>query len=442
MVDKNLLMGLLKKPFLAYCGMQFSLSFSEILNTHEVCEFVSKINPSSNPFLDYKKQKKLFKLFLSSNQGLIPNDLIHFRISMIQFQVGGDEKMVRTIGNEFFESYFIINTSGGTEIILDNFMENSFLQLPAIHTNKMIKKKMLKISCLKNIKNKLIKEMNFYEISPDKNYKCFLLYGKKGTGKREILSMISKKFGLNYIEIDAKKIASLKNLEKNIKKYLNMRPVMLNIRNFKAILHVVSNKVYQDPQKAFSSFIKDFLQDFKNLTKGFIDNFPCYLVMSCDKFDDLDQIDNEIKNFFDFFEKMPDFSLTELETFWKICLESLPFHEISKNDSSFIMELATVSKGVPWKCLLKIFEKEKSSAGKFLENINKSIISFKKNKEFDNPSIPNVKWEDVGGLIEAKNDIIDTIMLPQQYPQIFNEFMRPRTGLLFYGPPGSIFFFH
>lgn len=28
-------------------------------------------------------------------------------------------------------------------------------------------------------------------------------------------------------------------------------------------------------------------------------------------------------------------------------------------------------------------------------------------------------------------------MLPQQYPQIFNEFMRPRTGLLFYGPPGT-----
>lgn len=51
--------------------------------------------------------------------------------------------------------------------------------------------------------------------------------------------------------------------------------------------------------------------------------------------------------------------------------------------------------------------------------------------------IPKVNWDDVGGLLQAKNDIIETIMLPQLYPQIFDELIRPRTGLLFYGPPGT-----
>jgi len=97
--------------------------------------------------------------------------------------------------------------------------------------------------------------------------------------------------------------------------------------------------------------------------------------------------------------------------------------------------LTTLAKGIPWKNLIKIAEKQKIDGS--VDGLKKNIEAFKKNKEFDNPSIPNVKWEDVGGLVEAKHDIIDTIMLPQQYPQIFNEFMRPRTGLLFYGPPGN-----
>lgn len=48
-----------------------------------------------------------------------------------------------------------------------------------------------------------------------------------------------------------------------------------------------------------------------------------------------------------------------------------------------------------------------------------------------------MKWEDVGGLQDAKNDIIDTIMMPTLYPEVFDEFVRPRTGLLFFGPPGT-----
>ena len=53
-----------------------------------------------------------------------------------------------------------------------------------------------------------------------------------------------------------------------------------------------------------------------------------------------------------------------------------------------------------------------------------------------NPSIPNVNWKDVGGLEKAKEEIKKTIILPQKYPHMFNEIIRPRTGILFFGPPG------
>ncbi|XP_052769801.1 peroxisomal ATPase PEX6-like [Mya arenaria] len=52
------------------------------------------------------------------------------------------------------------------------------------------------------------------------------------------------------------------------------------------------------------------------------------------------------------------------------------------------------------------------------------------------PKIPNVSWEDVGGLIEVKREILDTIQLPLQYPELLAAGLR-RSGVLLYGPPGT-----
>eukprot|EP00359_Climacostomum_virens_P000251 CAMPEP_0204898838 /NCGR_PEP_ID=MMETSP1397-20131031/1512_1 /ASSEMBLY_ACC=CAM_ASM_000891 /TAXON_ID=49980 /ORGANISM="Climacostomum Climacostomum virens, Strain Stock W-24" /LENGTH=707 /DNA_ID=CAMNT_0052066725 /DNA_START=174 /DNA_END=2297 /DNA_ORIENTATION=+ len=50
--------------------------------------------------------------------------------------------------------------------------------------------------------------------------------------------------------------------------------------------------------------------------------------------------------------------------------------------------------------------------------------------------VPNVRWEDVGGLMHAKQDIMDTVLLPLQQPELFAG-LQPRSGLLLYGPPGT-----
>lgn len=53
------------------------------------------------------------------------------------------------------------------------------------------------------------------------------------------------------------------------------------------------------------------------------------------------------------------------------------------------------------------------------------------------PRIPNVKWEDVGGLDTVKDDILDTIEMPLKHPELFGSGMKKRSGILFYGPPGT-----
>ncbi|KAG7854640.1 hypothetical protein KL939_004913 [Ogataea angusta] len=53
------------------------------------------------------------------------------------------------------------------------------------------------------------------------------------------------------------------------------------------------------------------------------------------------------------------------------------------------------------------------------------------------PRIPDVKWEDVGGLDLVKDEILDTIEMPLKHPELFSKGMKKRSGILFYGPPGT-----
>lgn len=53
------------------------------------------------------------------------------------------------------------------------------------------------------------------------------------------------------------------------------------------------------------------------------------------------------------------------------------------------------------------------------------------------PKIPNVTWDDVGGLGNVKDAITETIQLPLERPELFAKGMKKRSGILFYGPPGT-----
>lgn len=73
------------------------------------------------------------------------------------------------------------------------------------------------------------------------------------------------------------------------------------------------------------------------------------------------------------------------------------------------------------------------------------------------PKIPNVSWDDVGGLMKVKSDILDTIQLPLEHPELFVDGLKKRSGshpsflchvvskvdvhmysgILLYGPPGT-----
>merc|ERR1719409_60447 len=51
--------------------------------------------------------------------------------------------------------------------------------------------------------------------------------------------------------------------------------------------------------------------------------------------------------------------------------------------------------------------------------------------------VPNIKWDDIGGLEETKRNLQEMILYPIEHPDKFEKFgMQPSRGVLFYGPPG------
>jgi vacuolar protein-sorting-associated protein 4 len=46
---------------------------------------------------------------------------------------------------------------------------------------------------------------------------------------------------------------------------------------------------------------------------------------------------------------------------------------------------------------------------------------------------PNVSWNDVAGLENAKNSLKEAVILPMKFPEIFQGARKPWMGILLYG---------
>ena len=62
----------------------------------------------------------------------------------------------------------------------------------------------------------------------------------------------------------------------------------------------------------------------------------------------------------------------------------------------------------------------------FEQALNKARSSY--SESIGAPKIPNVTWDDVGGLASVKSDILDTIQLPLEHPELFSDGLKKRSG--------------
>ncbi|CAI5756611.1 unnamed protein product [Candida verbasci] len=301
----------------------------------------------------------------------------------------------------------------------------------------------------------------------------------RGIGKTTLVKNVCNEMGLNLIELDCfdllnpgQELKTIGILSGKIDKLIANVPT-------KSSLHVIylkhienlCPKIDENDQNSniFTSLslkiiqtLNDYLNNYSNLV----------VVLSCNDYDKLnDNLKSLIKFTFEFTvpsenERLEIFKfLTENEK------DKIPSNDI--NSYPFIIRkdinyknLALQSAGLTPRDLISIIKKSKKLAIKRLKTLSKqsnikiqdlidignggiitwipedfnSAINEARNQFSDSigaPRIPNVNWEDVGGLDLIKDEILDTIDMPLKHPELFNNGLKKRSGILFYGPPGT-----
>jgi SpoVK/Ycf46/Vps4 family AAA+-type ATPase len=221
------------------------------------------------------------------------------------------------------------------------------------------------------------------------------LISARGCGKRAAVFKAGWKLGYKVQEISMCSISTLKSLES----LLSDQPEhsFLHLRQFNEGLSPILSG-----QEDLLLKIRDIFARYQSLDR------QCTLILSSSLSTDLP---SAIRN------QTLKITLPSPEASSR---KFLLFHSLGYETTDLIQS----SSGKSIEDLLSLKELEDQTSSSILSNLKNS-----------NSGIPNVKWEDVGGLQTAKKEIIDTIQLPLLHPEFFK--IRPRSGLLLYGPPGT-----
>ncbi len=79
------------------------------------------------------------------------------------------------------------------------------------------------------------------------------------------------------------------------------------------------------------------------------------------------------------------------------------------------------------KFILSPGNKPDDESDKFKKALQEAIVS----------ENPNIKWDDISGLLSAKKALQEAIILPIKFPDLFKGVRKPWSGILLYGPPGT-----
>ncbi|MGZ7067855.1 MAG: CDC48 family AAA ATPase, partial [Methanobacterium sp.] len=131
--------------------------------------------------------------------------------------------------------------------------------------------------------------------------------------------------------------------------------------------------------------------------------------------------------------------------------EDVDLDEIAEVTYGFVgADLESLAKEAAMRVLRRILPEIKSDEEEIPKEVLQKIIvkksDFKEALKEIQPSalrevlvqVPDIKWDDIGGLENAKQELQEAVEWPLKYPENFEKFgVRPPKGVLIYGPPGT-----
>ncbi|KAE8660620.1 Peroxisome bioproteinsis protein 6 [Hibiscus syriacus] len=319
-----------------------------------------------------------------------------------------------------------------------------------------------------------------------------LLHGLPGCGKRTVVRYVSKRLGLHVVEYSCHDLtassekrtsAALTEAFNNSQRY---SPTILLLRHFDVFRNLASHEGLPSDQIGLSSevasVIRKFTEPVANDEDGYADesngddfdsgNVGRHQVLLVAAADSSEGLPPAIRRCFSHEVKMGP--LTEeqraemlsqslqgvSELLSDTCLEDFVKDMVGQTSGFMPRDLCALVADTGANLISKSnFQTDKAefslsgdsieavqdtssntvahSRGK--ENLEKALERSKKRNAsaLGAPKVPNVKWEDVGGLEDVKKSILDTVQLPLLHKDLFSSGLRKRSGVLLYGPPGT-----
>jgi transitional endoplasmic reticulum ATPase len=130
--------------------------------------------------------------------------------------------------------------------------------------------------------------------------------------------------------------------------------------------------------------------------------------------------------------------------------EDVHLKEIANLTHGFVgADLASLCKEAAMHALRKILPEidlEREIPPETMEKLEVAMEDFNEALKNTEPSalrevfveVPNVKWDDIGGLERAKQELKEVVEWPLKYPEVFSLLnTNPPKGILLFGPPGT-----
>lgn len=120
----------------------------------------------------------------------------------------------------------------------------------------------------------------------------------------------------------------------------------------------------------------------------------------------------------------------EIVIFQEVLEDGLRAIVTGRSDEERVIHLAAPLKDIPLRSGDSLLADMK--AGYAFERIAKSEV-----EDLVLEEVPDINYEDIGGLGDQINTIKDAVELPFLHPELFKEYdLKPPKGILLYGPPG------
>ncbi|KAM0786124.1 hypothetical protein ACM66B_006934 [Microbotryomycetes sp. NB124-2] len=286
-----------------------------------------------------------------------------------------------------------------------------------------------------------------------------LIKGAHGAGKRTLVKSVARRTGFHLLELDCfdlvgeTDVKTEGHLRARIEKAVSCSPCILMMCNIEALAR--KNQALETGQEpAMSTVVKECLDSAQQGWKS--SGFPVIVVGTTS---DVDKVSTGVLGAFK--EEIAVDAPSEPErlailkaltasinTAPDVSLRALAVQTAAlvANDLVDLVRRASIAAAdrvlkSTMTAHAKISFDDLKNAGVALSSIDFNDALEKARSSYSEsigaPKIPNVTWDDVGGLANVKSDILDTIQLPLEHPELFADGLKKRSGILLYGPPGT-----